>query len=323
MLYIYGKVQYNLRVKRDLRQVQSFESDHKMMTVRLIFRSLRPYQWTKNSFVLLPLIFAQKLFDYQQLCVSLQAVAIFCAMTGAVYLINDCFDVEEDRRHPVKKHRPLAAGLISIPLAAATAVILLLTSLAWGFWLHKDLFLVLVTYLIIQFLYNYRLRDIVILDVFCVSSGFFLRVIAGAVTIEAPMSRWLIICTILLSMFLTLCKRRHELFTLKHAEAGSPRKVLSQYSMHLLDQMIGVTTGGVLLSYLLYCTAPDVINKYQTDRLIYTFPFVLYGIFRYLYLIHERKEGGSPERILAHDIPMLSTVILWGFLSLLITQGVL
>lgn len=293
------------------------------MTVRLVFRSLRPYQWTKNAFILLPLIFAQKVFDYCHLWASLQAVAIFCAMTGAVYLINDCFDVEEDRRHPVKKNRPLAAGLISIPLAAATAGVLLFSSLAWGFWLHKDLFLVLVAYLMIQFLYNYRLRDIVILDVFCVSSGFFLRVIAGAVTIQVPMSRWLIICTILLSMFLTLCKRRHELLILKHTEAGSPRKVLAQYSTHLLDQMIGVTTGGVLLSYLLYCTAPDIINKFQTDRLIYTFPFVLYGIFRYLYLIHQKKEGGSPERILAHDIPMLFDVILWGLLSLLITQGVL
>jgi len=270
---------------------------------------------------LLPLVFAQKLIDYQHVWAALQAVAIFCAMAGAVYLINDCFDVEEDRRHPVKKNRPVASGLISIRLAAVTAVLLLLTSLAWGFRLHKDFFLVLIAYLIIQFLYNYRLRDIVILDVFCVSAGFFLRVIAGAVTIRVPMSRWLIICTILLSMFLTLCKRRHELFILGHGEAGSPRKVLSQYSMHLLDQMIGVTTGGVLLSYLLYCTAPDVISKFQTDRLIYTFPFVLYGIFRYLYLIHKKKEGGSPEKILAHDIPMLSTVILWGSLSLLITQG--
>jgi 4-hydroxybenzoate polyprenyltransferase len=293
------------------------------MTVRLILRSLRPYQWTKNGFVLLPLVFAQKVFDYPQLILSVQAAAIFCAMTGAVYLINDCLDVEEDRNHPVKKYRPLAAGLISIPLAVVTAGVLLSISLAWGFWLQRDLFIVLVTYLAIQFLYNYRLRDVVILDIFCVSSGFFLRVMAGAVTIQVPMSRWLIICAILLAMFLSLCKRRHELLTLGQTEAGSHRKVLSQYSTPLLDQMIGLTTGGVLLSYLLYCTAPDTIEKFQTDRLIYTFPFVLYGIFRYLYLMHQKKEGGSPERILVHDIPMLSTIILWGCLSLLIAGGVL
>ena len=294
-----------------------------MMPVRHIVRSLRPYQWVKNGFILLPLIFAQKVFDYPQLFLSLETVAIFCVMTGAVYLINDCADVEEDRRHPVKKNRPLAAGLISIPLAVTTAGALLLISLAWGFWLQKDLFLVLLIYLSIQFLYNYRLRDVVILDVFCVSSGFFLRVMAGAVTIQVSMSRWLIICTILIAMFLALCKRRHELLTSGQAEAGSHRKVLSQYSTPFLDQLIGLTSGGVLLSYLLYCTAPDTIDKFQTDRLIYTFPFVLYGIFRYLYLIHQKKEGGSPERILVHDIPMLSTVILWGLLSLLIAHGVL
>ena len=294
-----------------------------MMPVRYIVRSLRPYQWTKNGFILVPLIFAQKVLDYPQLFLSLQAVTIFCVMTGAVYLINDCADVEEDRGHPVKKNRPVAAGLISIPFAVTTASALLLISLVWGFRLQKDLFLVLLIYLSIQFLYNYRLRDVVILDVFCVSSGFFLRVMAGAVTIQVSMSRWLIICTILIAMFLALCKRRHELMISGQAEAGSLRKVLSQYSTPLLDQLIGLTAGGVLLSYLLYCTAPDTIDKFQTDRLIYTFPFVLYGIFRYLYLIHQKKEGGSPERILVHDIPMLSTVVLWGLLSLLIAHGVL
>jgi 4-hydroxybenzoate polyprenyltransferase len=293
------------------------------MTALLLLKSLRPRQWIKNGFILIPLLFAQKFFDYPQLLKILQAAAIFCAATGAVYLINDSLDREEDRLHPIKRNRPLAAGLISLPLAVVTAAVLLLLSLLWGIWLQKDFFFVLLAYLSIQFLYNLALKDLVILDVFSVSAGFFLRVTAGAVTIDVPMSRWLIICTILLAIFLSLCKRRHELTTLGKAEAGAHRKVLAQYSAYLLDQMIGVTTAGVLLSYLLYCTSPETVKKFQTDHLIYTFSFVLYGIFRYLYLMHRKKEGGSPERILLSDFPLLCSVFLWGLLSLIITQGVL
>jgi 4-hydroxybenzoate polyprenyltransferase len=295
----------------------------KTRTVGLLFQSLRPHQWIKNGFIFLPLIFAQKALSYPHLVLTLQAVAVFCLMTGAVYLVNDLLDMEADRRHPRKKNRPLAAGLISPRLASGTAAALILVSLAWGLWVHKGLFLVLVVYLTIQFFYNYRLKEVVILDVFCVSAGFFLRVIAGSVTIQVPMSRWLIICTILVAMFLSLCKRRHELLTLGQAEAGTHRKVLQDYSPYLLDQMIGLTTGGVLLSYLLYCTAPETVSKIKSDHLIYTFPFVLYGIFRYLYLIHQRHEGGSPERILVSDLPMLGSVVLWGASCLLILHGVL
>jgi 4-hydroxybenzoate polyprenyltransferase len=291
--------------------------------VGVLFRSLRPHQWIKNGFILLPLIFAQQAFSYPQLILTLQALAIFCLMTGGVYLINDLLDVELDRRHPQKRHRPLASGLISPRLAVVTATLLLFSSLVWAFFANRRLFFVCVIYLTIQFFYNYRLKNIVILDIFCVSSGFFLRVIAGAVTIHVPMSRWLVICTILLAMFLSLSKRRHELDVLGQEEAGSHRKVLAEYSLHLLDQMIGVTTAGILLSYLLYCTAPETVKKFGTDHLIYTFPFVLYGVFRYLYLIHQRHEGGSPERILVSDSSTLSSVLLWGIACLLIVHGVI
>jgi len=249
-------------------------------------------------------------------------MALFCALTGAVYLFNDYMDQEEDRHHPVKQNRPLAAGLISPRLALGTAVGLLLCSMAGGLWTGKRFLLVLLIYLAVQVLYNIRLRDIVILDVFCVAAGFFLRFIAGAAAVDAPISRWGIICTILIAMFLILSKRRHEVIILGKIEGEKHRKVLSQYGAGLLDQMIAMTTGGVLLSYLLYCTAPETVQKLNTENMIFTFPFVLYGIFRYLYLIYQKQEGGSPERIVLADRPLLSCVLLWVALCVLILKGV-
>ena len=294
-----------------------------MKTVFLLFRALRPHQWIKNGFILLPAIFAQPILDPFHLLAGVQAVVVFCALASAVYLFNDYMDREEDRHHPIKQHRPLAAGLISPKLALGTAVGLLIGSLAGGYYVEKRLFFLLLIYLAVQILYNMRLRDVVILDVFCVAAGFFLRVIAGAVVVDIPMSRWLIICTILIAMFLILSKRRYEVIILGKIEGEKHRKVLTQYSARLLDQMIGITTGGVLLSYLLYCTSPETVQKFRTENMIYTFPFVLYGIFRYLYLIYQRREGGSPERIILADRPLLVSVLLWVGLCVLVLKGVL
>ncbi len=294
-----------------------------MKTAWLIATSLRPRQWIKNAFILFPAVFAHRLFEPASLTAAIQAVAIFCGLTGAIYLCNDCLDREEDRHHPVKRHRPLAAGQISPVTAVVTASGLLLLCLLWGFCLERGFFFILLIYLGIQVLYNFGLRDTVILDVFCVAGGFFLRVIAGAVVIHAPMSRWIIICTILIAMFLILSKRRYEIITLGKVEAGKHRKVLTFYSPHLLDQMIAVTTGGVLLSYLLYCTAPETVQKFHTENMIYTFPFVLYGIFRYLYLIYQKREGGTPERIILSDHPLLASVLLWLISCALILYGVI
>jgi 4-hydroxybenzoate polyprenyltransferase len=292
-------------------------------TVFYLFKSLRPTQWIKQGFILLPLLFAQKVFHYPSLLRSLEAIAIFCLLTGAIYLINDLVDVEADRRHPVKKYRPLAAGLISPRLVKMAAGLLLLWSLISGALVGQGFFLVLVTYLTIQLLYNYRLKDIVILDIFSVSAGFFLRVIAGAVAIQVIVSHWLIICSILLSMFLALAKRRQEIEFLGERDAGNHRIIFSQYSEYLLDQMIGVITASTLLSYMLYCISPETIEKFHTDHMIYTFPFVLYGIFRYLYLIHQKNQGGAPEKVLVSDLPLLLSVILWGLFCMLIIYGVM
>lgn len=294
-----------------------------MATARLLFKSLRPQQWIKNGFILIPLIFAQRIFHGPSLLLSLQALVTFCILSGAIYLINDLKDLEADRRHPEKRYRPLAAGLISATLAKLTAAVLLFSSLLLGLAVGRVFLLVLAIYLTIQLLYNYRLKEVVILDIFCVSSGFFLRVTSGAVAIDVSISHWLIICTVLISIFLALAKRRHELVLLGNTEAGNHRKALISYSPPLLDQMMGVITASTLLSYMLYCVSPETIEKFQTDHLIYTFPFVLYGIFRYLYLIHIKSQGGAPEKILVSDLPLAVSIILWGLFCMLIIYGVI
>ncbi len=294
-----------------------------MTKAHLLFQSLRPNQWVKNGFVLVPLLFAQRVFYYPSLIRSLTGFSIFCLLSGAIYLINDLVDLEADRSHPVKKDRPLAAGLISHRLAKVAAGILLLSSVLLGFSLGAGFLLVVAIYLAIQVLYNYRLKEVVILDIFCISSGFFLRVTGGAVAIGVVISNWLIICTILISIFLALAKRRQELVLLGETLASNHRKVLSEYDPYLLDQMIGLIAGSTLLSYMLYCVSPDTIEKFQSDHMIYTFPFVLYGILRYLYLIHKKGYGGAPEKVLFSDLSLVLSVILWGSFSVLIVYGVI
>lgn len=282
-----------------------------MNTPYLLFQSLRPYQWAKNGFVLLPLLFAQKMFHYPSLLKSLAAAALFSLLASAVYLINDLLDVASDRRHPQKKNRPLAAGLIFPNVGKITAAILIGLTFSGAYYADFDLFLILSFYIAIQLLYNYFFKDIIIMDIFCISSGFFLRVIAGAVVIDVTISNWLIICTVCLSMFLSLAKRRHELAFLGRPEACHHRKTLAKYDLYLIDQMVGVLAATSLLSYMLYCVSPETIEKLGTDRLIYTFPFVLYGIFRYLFLIHRKNEGGEPDKVLVSDWPLMLSVILW------------
>jgi 4-hydroxybenzoate polyprenyltransferase len=288
-----------------------------------ILKALRPNQWIKNGFILIPLIFAKEVFEYDSLLRSISAVAVFCLLVGGTYLINDLVDLESDRQHPVKRYRPVAAGYISRWVAKLTACVLIFSSLLWGAHLGRGFFLAVLTYLSIQVLYTYRLKRIVILDIFCVSAGFFLRVVAGALAIDVVISHWLIICTVLISMFLALAKRRHELMLLGEAEAANHRKVLEKYSLYLLDQMIGVITACTLLSYMLYCVSSETIEKFGTDHMIFSSPFVLFGIFRYLYLVHKENKGGAPEKVLISDRPLQVSVILWGLTCMLIIYNLI
>lgn len=283
--------------------------------------SLRPLQWIKNGFILIPLLFAQEIFNPQSLASIFQAVIVFCLLSSGVYLINDLIDLEADRRHPEKSKRPLAAGELSPNTAVLIALVLVIASLGWSVLISTRLLIIGAVYFGIQLLYSYRLKEVVILDIFCISSGFLLRVLAGAAAIDVRVSDWLIVCTILISMLLAMGKRRHELIALGEGNAKFHRKVLSKYSPYLLDQMIGVITGSTILSYMLYCISADTIEKFETDHLIYTSPFVLFGIFRYLYLIHQKKTGGAPEKLLVSDKQLLLSVVLWGLLSVAIIYG--
>jgi 4-hydroxybenzoate polyprenyltransferase len=278
-------------------------------TLHLI-KSFRPGQWTKNLFIFAGLIFSQNAFDIQMLGLTLAAFAVFCALSGSVYTINDLSDLHEDKKHPVKKHRPLASGRLGVHFATGALVILIPAALLAAWLLGRGFFIVSLSYLVLQALYSFYLKRVVILDVFSIAAGFVLRVIAGAVVIDVEISSWLIICTILLSLFLALSKRRHELETLED-EAPEHRKVLEDYSRGLLDQMISVVTASTVVCYALYTISAETVEKFGTKNLIFTVPFVLYGIFRYLYLVHKKGEGGNPENIIVSDIPLIINMILW------------
>jgi 4-hydroxybenzoate polyprenyltransferase len=294
-----------------------------MKMIPALLKSLRTDQWIKNAFVLLPLVFAKQLFHFQSLLKGLTAVGLFCLLAGGTYLINDLMDLSADRAHPSKRHRPLASGALSTFAAKWTAGVLIGSSLLWGSFLGPGFLLILGIYLGLQFGYNFKLKEVVILDIFCVSAGFFLRIIGGAVAVDVTISNWLIICAIGIAMFLTLGKRRSELALLGSETASLHRKVFAHYSLHFLDQMIGIITAITLLSYMLYCISPQTIAKFQTEHLIYTFPFVLYGIFRYLYLVFQRQQGESPGSVLVSDRPLLLSVVLWGCCCVLVIYGVI
>jgi 4-hydroxybenzoate polyprenyltransferase len=278
--------------------------------LRGLLASLRPHQWTKNLAVFAALGLSKHLFETGPLLRSLAAFGLFCGLSGAVYLLNDVADVERDRLHPLKARRPIASGLVPPRLAAAVAVVLAFACLAASLALGRAFLACAAAYLALNVLYSLKLKEVVIVDVLSVSMGFVLRAVAGAVAISVQISEWLLICTILLALFLTLAKRRHELVSLSET-APSHRRILAEYSPYLLDQMISVVTASCLTAYAFYTTAAETKEKFQTDNLALTIPFVLYGIFRYLYLVHRKDKGGSPSDVLLTDRPLLVAVALW------------
>lgn len=271
--------------------------------------SMRPRQWIKNLVVFAALIFAKKLWEPALGLRALAAFALFCATSGAVYIINDLFDADRDRRHPTKARRPIASKAVGT-LPALTAAILLLTgSIMAGFALFTPFGGVLLTYVAINLAYSFWLKEVVIVDVMLIASGFVLRAVGGALVINVPISHWLVMCTILLSLFLALCKRRQELDSLEDAQGH--RAILREYSLDFIDQMINVVTPSTLVVYILYSVSPEVEMNLGTRHLYLTVPFVLYGIFRYLYLVHKRGGGGNPAQALLTDRPLLVCVGLW------------
>lgn len=280
--------------------------------------SLRPHQWSKNLLLFAALGFSKNLFEPVPLLRSAAAFLIFCALSGAVYLINDVVDLERDRRHPLKRLRPIASGSLSTPAALAAAGLISAVSVAAAVWIARPFALCAVAYLALNLVYSSSLKHLVILDALSVSLGFVLRAVAGGLAIGVPISDWLVVCTLLLALFLALAKRRHELTSLSAPAAAEHRSILAEYSPYLLDQMIGVVTASCVMAYSFYTLAPETTAKFQTERLSWTIPFVLYGIFRYLYLVHRKDQGGNPSGILLTDRPLLAAVALWAAATVLI-----
>jgi 4-hydroxybenzoate polyprenyltransferase len=280
------------------------------MALGELFRSMRPQQWLKNLFIFAPLIFSENIFDQSMLLRTFLAFGIFCLLSGALYILNDLKDLEEDRLHPLKSKRPLAAGELKKRQAVVSFVLLSFISLILAEVVNQEFLWICLVYFVLQTAYSFALKHVVILDVFIVASGFFLRVIAGAVAIKVQISPWLLICTTLLALFLALSKRRHEIVLLNE-EAVNHRPILKEYSPYLLDQMISVVTASTVIAYCLYTISGETIEKFGTNKLILTVPFVLYGIFRYLFLIHQRAGGGTPETLIIKDRPLLLDIFLW------------
>ena len=282
--------------------------------------SLRPSQWTKNLIIFGALGLSQRLLDVDAVLVSCAAFAIFCVLSGVVYLLNDIADREADRQHPLKRFRPIASGALPVPVAIGWAIGLGLGGLGAAFWLRPLFGVVATSYVLLLALYSWQLKHIVILDVLTIAIGFVMRAAAGAVAIAVPISHWLYVLTILLALFLALSKRRHELVLLANG-ATSHRRILAEYSPYLLDQMIAVVSASTIVAYAFYTVSTETVQKFGTDRLMLTLPFPLYGIFRYLYLVHLKEGGGSPADMLLTDKPLLLCVALWTVAVAIIIYG--
>jgi 4-hydroxybenzoate polyprenyltransferase len=302
----------------ELRQGE-FRTAEVSLPVNLV-RSLRPSQWTKNLIIFGGLLFGQRLFDVPSVLYASAAFVVFCALSGVVYLLNDVADREADRKHPLKRHRPIASGALSTTSALVAAGIIGAAALGAAFWLRFDFGLFAAAYVGLLAFYSGPLKHVVIIDVLTIAIGFVLRAAAGAVVIDVPISNWLLVVTILGALFLALSKRRHELVLLGD-EATSHRASLQEYSPYLLDQMISVVTASTLVAYAFYTINPETVEKFHTTHLGLTLPFLLYGIFRYLYLVHQKERGGSPAEMLLNDRPLLGCVALWALAVALIIYG--
>ncbi len=272
--------------------------------------SLRPKQWTKNLILFAGLLFSKSFFQVPLLLRASVGFVLFCFLSGAEYLVNDLLDLEQDRAHPLKSKRALASGRLPVSWAVGAVIVLMGFGLFLSFLLSRPFGWIATVYVALMLGYTFIFKHVVILDVIVIALGFVLRAVAGAVVIEVSISSWLLVCTTFLALFLGLSKRRHELVLLGE-EATNHRKILGEYSPYLLDQMVSVVTASTVMAYALYTTAADTVEKFGTRNLIFTLPFVLYGVFRYLYLVHQRSMGGSPEQVLIKDRAMILNLVLY------------
>jgi 4-hydroxybenzoate polyprenyltransferase len=284
-------------------------------SVRALIETMRPKQWTKNAVVYAPLVFDNKLFDLHDLALVTIAAILFCVTSGSIYLWNDLLDAEADRAHPVKCKRPIASGRLSRQVAMVAAISFALVVLIVSLVITPWLTLVLAGYMVMMFSYTAVLKHLVIVDVFVIAAGFVLRTAAGAVAIDVPLSPWLYVCLVLLALFMGFAKRRNELELLDES-AAIHRRNLADYSKGYLDELITIVSAATVMAYSLYTfSAPNLPDSHA---MMLTIPFVLYGLFRYLYLVHREGGGGAPEQMLLDDRPLLATVVLWGITAITI-----
>jgi 4-hydroxybenzoate polyprenyltransferase len=286
-----------------------------MNIILLFIKELRPKQWTKNLLVFAALIFTIPDITVNMVYAALAGFILFSFVSGAVYILNDLVDLELDRQHPTKKNRPMASGDLPPAIAVSAGTILLLASLVTSYYLNTWFGLILTIYFVLNVAYSFYLKNIVIIDVMVIATGFVLRAAGGAYVIDVPMTPWFIICTMLLALFLAISKRRHELTLVEQDEGteGDYRAVLDSYSTKLLDEMNSIVTTATIISYALF-----TFTSGRTLNLMWTIPLVIYGIFRYLYLIHIENKGGQPDEILLQDKPILITVLLYTVLLVVI-----
>jgi 4-hydroxybenzoate polyprenyltransferase len=281
---------------------------------------MRPRQWIKNLLVFIPLVFtlrqAWQPFTFEMyvlLAKASGAFAIFCALSGVIYLINDLVDIEKDRRHPTKRCRPLASGALKASYAVGAIVVLLGLAVPLGFALDFWFGMVALGYFVMMVTYSFLLKNIVIIDVFTLAAGFVLRTVGGAAAIHVPASAWLYVCIMLAALFVGFSKRRHELVLLEDG-AINHRLILKEYTAEVLDEMIAVTTAGFVMAYSLYTFSAEGLPK--NHAMMLTIPFALYVVFRLLYLVHVKGEGGSPEEMVLHDRPLFGAIVLWALVIL-------
>ena len=282
-----------------------------------LLRLMRPYQWVKNLFVFTGLLFGHAWHDASLVASVVAAFASFCLMSSAVYIVNDIVDLEQDRLHPKKLHRPLAAGRMGISAAFVLSALLSVLGLVLAYAASKTVLIIVIGYALMNIAYSLRLKHVVILDVFIIATGFMLRILAGTLGVGIPPSQWLLLCGLMVTLFLGFTKRRAEIIALTD-DKSAHRKVLEHYSSVLLDKMIGVTAAGLIMSYSLYTMNADTIRIHGTANLIYTVPFVMYGVFRYIYLLHHQNRGGDTAHDLLRDPHMFIVVGAWLVVTILL-----
>lgn len=286
-------------------------SERKSLSDILLYLSiLRPYQWVKNLLVFSGLIFSNSLFKDSNVRTSLFAFGIFCIASSGIYILNDIRDIKFDKEHPVKKNRPIASGKVSKGSAGILMFILLPAALLFSYLLDKNFFLIISAYIILNIGYSFGLKNVVILDAFIVSLGFLLRAFGGCIVINVDVTPWLFICTLSLALLISFGKRRNESKILK-TEAKNHRETLQFYNVQLLDIILTICSATAIGTYSLYTMAEETVLRFGSQRLIVTTPFVMYGVFRYLYLIYTQDKGGDPTTLLVHDLPTIINGLLW------------